>query len=143
MSILIGVASIVVVGATAFYLIPMIARGRQGYNEDREKAQEALEKKQREEAAGREKNRRHVHQGETVEFLDMILANPERYCATTSFRGGWKYPHVKSLVDQFRHWEQVGRTNRSQEKQISELSRTIRELRAEVKEVHRKLEPYA
>lgn len=143
MSILISVVSVVALGASAYFVIPMIARGRQGYKEDREKAQIAFEKKQREEADRLEQNRRNTHQKETVEFLDMLLSNPERYCVTTDFRGGWRYPHVKSLVDQFRHWEQVGRTNRSQEGQIRDLSKLVRELRAEISEVHNKLKPYA
>jgi len=144
MSILIGVVSVVALGAAAFFVIPMIARGRQGYKEDREKAEKEFEKKAQEQADGREQNRRNLFTKEFAETLDDVLRNPERYCASTDYMNRHeKNPHLKSLVEMFRNYEQTLRTNRSQAERITELQKSIRELRAEIKEVHRKLEPYA
>ena len=72
-----------------------------------------------------------------MEMFDHVLRDPDRYTRTVDYRTNSKYPHVTSLIDQFRNWEQIGRINRDQEKQISGLNKTVRELRAEVKEVHR------
>lgn len=107
-------------------------------------AQEAAEKKAREEAAGRERTRADNFRKEVLEDLEFLLRDPHRATGEyTTRNSGTRYPLLHNLVEQFRHWEQMGRTNRSQEKQIADLNKIVRELRAEIKEVHRKLEPYA
>lgn len=103
----------------------------------KEKRQAEAEKKEREERDGRERNRQNLFNKEFLEMLDAVLRDPGRYCNTLSFGKSALYPQVASLVDQLRNWEQLARTNRSQEKQITDLIKSHRELRAEVKEVHR------
>jgi len=104
-----------------------------------EKRQAEAEKKEREERDGRERNRQNLFNKEFLEMFDAVLRDPQRYLTPSlhSHRSGWKYPAIKDLIDQTRHWEQLGRTNRSQENQINDLIKSHRELRAEVKEVHR------
>ena len=110
----------------------------------KEEAKEAAEKKVREVAYAREQERQQVFKREVVELLENLLQNPERYTSTTDYtRRHEKFPAVRSLVDQFRHWEQIQRTNKRLEESLSAQGKTIRELRAEIKEVHNKLQPYA
>lgn len=136
-TILIAVSSVVAVGVAGYFLIPMIARGRQGYKEDREKAQKEAEKAAKAKAYAQEQDRQELFNKEFLTMFDEVLRHPERFTRTVSMHGNQsKYPYITSLIELFRNYEQTLRINRDQSERITSMQQTIREIRKEIKEVH-------